>query len=76
MSSIIKRNINGATYLYLSTSYRDSEGRPRSKHEYIGKLENGLVISKKRKLPAAIKKVTTIKTKFLLEETKPEKKIS
>jgi len=39
MAAIIKRTINGQTYLYESSSYRDEEGRPRSRQIIIAKLD-------------------------------------
>jgi len=39
MSAIIKRTINGHTYLYEAMSYRDEDGKPRSKHVIIGKID-------------------------------------
>ena len=39
MSAIVRRTINGQTYLYEATSYRNEEGKPRSKHIIIAKID-------------------------------------
>jgi len=38
MSTIIKRSINGRTYLYEAISYRNEDGQSRSKHVIIAKI--------------------------------------
>ena len=71
MPSIIKRKINNATYLIENTSYRDKNGRPRTKQKCLGRLDDdGVLISSKSKLPAQIKKVRTVKTKYILQDKK------
>ena len=71
MSSIIERKINNATYIVESISFRDKKGRPRSKQKCLGRLDDdGVLISSKRKLPAQIKKVRTVKTKYIIEDKK------
>jgi len=39
MSSIVKRRINGCVYLYESESYRNEEGKPRTRQRCIGKID-------------------------------------
>lgn len=68
MSFIIKRKIKNAIYVYEVTSYRDKNGKPRNHQKSLGRLDkNGVLISRKRKLPAKIKEVITITKKFILE---------
>ena len=73
---IIHRKIKNAIYAYEVTSYRDENGKPRNRQKCLGRVcEDGTIISKKRKLPAKIVKVTQITTKFILKNVpeKPEK---
>ena len=39
MTSIVKVKVGKHTYLYESTSYRDSNGKPRNKRKPVGKLD-------------------------------------
>ena len=67
MSHIIKRIINNTTYVYEESSYRDRNGKPRTKQRCLGKLnENGELISKKKlcELPSEILQVQKIITKY------------
>lgn len=67
MSSIIHREINNATYVILSTSYRDKNGKPRTRQKCLGKLDSdGVLISSKRKLPAQITEVKRVSKRFIL----------
>ncbi len=71
MSTIIQRKINNAIYAIESTSYRDKNGRPRTKQRSLGRIDDdGVLISSKRKLPAQIEKVRTITTKFIIRDKK------
>lgn len=76
LSFIIKRKQGNATYLIEVTSYRDKQGRPRNKQRSLGRLDSdGVLISRKRKLPSKIIRVRTIRTRYILEpitETKKE----
>ena len=67
MSHIIKRKVNNNIYVYEETSYRNKDGKPRTKQKYLGKLDNnGVLISSKSlgNIPAEIKEVKVIKRKF------------
>lgn len=67
MSCIIRRKIKNTIYIYESTSYRNKDGKPRSRQKYLGKLDSdGILITKKRKLPAQIKEVKIITKKLFL----------
>ena len=69
MATIITRTINNTTYVYEQTSYRNKDGKPRTKQRCLGKLDaDGVLISSKRKLPAHIKEVKTVTRKFIIEE--------
>ena len=69
MSYIIRRKVRKAIYVYECTSYRNKDGKPRSKQKYLGKLDSdGVLISSKRKLPVQITEVKTIKKRFILTE--------
>ena len=73
MSYIVKRKVKGSIYVYEATSYRNKQGKPRSHQRYLGKLDaNGVLITKKRKLPAQIKEVVTVTKKFILEPYTPK----
>ena len=39
MRAIFQRTINGQTYLYETSSYRNEDGKPRSKHVIIGRID-------------------------------------
>jgi len=39
MPALFQRTINGQTYLYETSSYRNEEGKPRSKHIIIAKID-------------------------------------
>ena len=68
MSYIIRRKVKNSVYVYECTSYRNKQGKPRSRQKYLGKLDSdGILITKKRKLPAQIREVKTITRKFILE---------
>ena len=74
MSFITKRVINGITYIYEITSYRDKNGKPRNKQKCLGKIDkDGAFIPNKKRfpdkkqLPAEIKEVKTISKKFIIE---------
>ena len=68
MSTIIKRKIGNATYVIESTSYRDEQGKPRTKQRCLGRLDSdGVLISSKTKLPSVIKEVKKVTKKFILE---------
>ena len=67
MAYIIHRKIRDAIYVYEVTSYRDKDGRPRNKQRCLGKLDkDGILITKKRKLPQQITVSRKIETKFNL----------
>ena len=69
MSYIIRRKVRKAIYVYECTSYRNKDGKPRSKQKYLGKLDSdGVLISSKRKLPVQITEVKTVKKRFILTE--------
>ena len=73
MSYIVKRKVKGSIYVYEATSYRNKQGKPRSHQRYLGKLDaDGVLITKKRKLPAQIKEVKTVSRKFILEPHTPK----
>ena len=68
MSFIIHRKTKNATYIYIVTSYRNKQGKPRNHQKCLGKLNNdGVLISTKKRLPSQIKEVVTITKKFILE---------
>lgn len=72
MSYIITRKIRNATYVYECKSYRNKEGRPRNKQHCLGKLDSdGVLITKKRKLPAGIRVVKTVTKHFIIEPYTP-----
>jgi hypothetical protein len=50
--TVVKQKVNGHTYLYESKSYRNEEGKPRSKKTIIGKIDpaTGNAIYKKEYL--------------------------
>ena len=74
MSYIIHRKIKNTTYVIEVTSYRNKEGKPRNKQRCLGKLdEDGVLISSKRKLPAEIKEVKTIRKRFIVKTIKKPK---
>ena len=74
MSYIIRRKVKNAVYVYECTSYRNKAGKPRSRQKYLGKLDSdGVLITKKRKLPAQIREVKTITRRFILEPVKSPK---
>lgn len=67
MSYLKKRFRNNITYLYEIQGYRDKDGKVKHKERCLGKLDSdGVLITKKRKLPAKIEKVRKIITKFRL----------
>lgn len=69
MTTIIKHKINNTIYIYEQTSYRDKNGRPRSKQRCLGKLDDdGILISSKSRLPSQIKEVKTVTKKYILKE--------
>ena len=71
MSYIIQRKVKNTIYVYEAKSYRNKQGKPRNKQRYLGKLDkDGVLITKKRKLPAKIKEVKTVTRKFILEDVK------
>ena len=72
---IITREINNAKYVIeIVKSYRNKEGKPRNKQRSLGRLdEDGVLITNKRKLPAQIKKVRRITTKFIFEDFEGKK---
>ena len=73
MSYIIRRKVRKAIYVYECTSYRNKEGKPRSKQKYLGKLDNdGILITSKRKIPVQITEVKTITKRFILNEISPK----
>ena len=68
MSYIIRRKVKNAVYVYECTSYRNKAGKPRSRQKYLGKLDSdGVLITKKRKLPVQIREVKTVTKRFILE---------
>ena len=74
MSYIIRRKIRNAVYVYECTSYRNKDGKPRSRQKYLGKLDSdGILITKKRKLPVQIREVKTITRKFIFEPVSSRK---
>ena len=77
MSYIVKRRVKGSIYVYEATSYRNKQGKPRSRQRYLGKLDaDGVLITKKRKLPKQIKEVKTVSKKFILEPYTASAKMS
>ncbi len=73
MSYIIKRRVRNSIYVYECTSFRNKQGKPRSKHRYLGKLDaDGVLITSKRRLPAQIKEVKTVSRKFIFEPYTPK----
>ena len=78
--SIIKRNINGITYIYEIISYRNKEGKPRNKQRLLGKLDPStgeMIETRKKKVPSKnpkddsiiIVKSESCKTKELVSGT-------
>ena len=68
MSYIIRRRVKSSIYVYECISYRNKDGKPRSRQKYLGKLDSdGILITKKRKLPAQIREVKKVTRKFILE---------
>ncbi|MBQ7559399.1 MAG: hypothetical protein IJT20_04035 [Synergistaceae bacterium] len=68
MSYIIKEKRKNSTYVYEGTSFRNENGSPRKKKRYLGRLDkDGVLITTKRKIPAGIKEVKTIRKKFIIE---------
>ena len=68
LSFIIKRKQGNATYVIEVTSYRDNQGRSRNKQRSLGRLDSdGVLISRKRKLPSKIVRVKTIRTNYALK---------
>ena len=71
MSYILRRRVRKAIYVYECTSYRNKQGKTRSKQHYLGKLDDdGVLISAKKKLPSQIREVKTITKRFILEPAK------
>ena len=71
MSCIIQRKVKNAIYVYEAVSYRNKDGKPRSRQRYLGKLDDdGVLITSKRKLPAQICEVKTTTKRFILRDTK------
>ena len=69
MSYIIQRKVRKAIYVYECTSYRNKAGKPRNHQRYLGRLDkDGVLITKRRKLPAKIKEVKTITRRFILDD--------
>ena len=69
MSYIIQRKVRKAIYVYECTSYRNKAGKPRNHQRYLGRLDkDGVLITKRRKLPAKIKEVKTVTRRFILED--------
>ena len=66
--SIVRKVINNATYIYDVKSFRDKKTKKvKTKWTYIGRLnENGSIITKKRKLPARLVKITK-STQYILK---------
>ncbi|MBQ7221374.1 MAG: hypothetical protein IJS28_10380 [Synergistaceae bacterium] len=68
MSYIIQRKVKKATYVYECRSYRNKQGKPRNKQKYLGRLDSdGVLITKRRRLPAKIREVKTVIKRFILE---------
>ena len=68
MSYIVTRKVKKSVYVYEAKSFRNKEGKPRNKQRYLGKLdEDGVLITKKRKLPAKIKEVKTVTKRIIIE---------
>ena len=68
MSYIIRRQVKKAIYIYEGRSYRNKKGRPRNKQRYLGRLDDdGVLITRKRKLPAQIKEYKRVTKHFILE---------
>ena len=72
MAYLKKRIRNNITYLYEIQGYRDKKtGKVRHKERCLGRLDkDGVLITKKRKLPAQVEKVRKIITKFNLRPAK------
>ena len=69
---IIQRKVNNSVYVYECRSYRNKQGRPRNKQRYLGKIDSdGILITRKRKLPAKIREVKTVTRRFILEDIPP-----
>ena len=69
---IIRRKVKNAIYVYEGTSYRNRQGKPRNKQRYLGKLDSdGILITRKRRLPAQIREVKTVTRRFILEDISP-----
>ena len=58
--SIVRKIIKNATYIYDVKSFRDKKTkRVKTKWTYLGRLSgDGSIITRKRKLPAKLVKVT------------------
>ena len=68
MSYIIQRRVKKAIYVYEGRSYRNKQGKPRSRQRYLGRLgDDGVLITRKRRLPAKIREVKTVTKRFILE---------
>ena len=68
MSYIVIRQRKNSRYVYEGTSFRNKDGKPRNHQCYLGRLDkDGVLITKKRKLPAKIKEVKTVTKRFILE---------
>ena len=73
MSYIIRRKVKNTIYVYEGISYRNKQGKPRNHQRYLGRLdEDGVLITRKRKLPAKIKEVKRVTKRFILEEVKAD----
>ena len=72
MAYLKKRIRNNITYLYEIQGYRDKNtGKVKHYERCLGRLdEDGVLITKKRKLPAQVEKVRKIITKFNLKPAK------
>ena len=68
MTFIIQRKVKNAIYVYEGRSYRNKKGKPRNKQRYLGKLdEDGILITRKRKLPARIKEYKRVTKHIILD---------
>ena len=77
MSYIIQRRVKNAIYVYEGRSYRNKQGKPRNHQRYLGRLDDdGVLITRKRRLPAKLKEVKTVTRHFIIEEVKAEAPIS
>ena len=72
--SIVKKKIKNAIYIYEVKSFRDKHTKKvKTKWIYIGKLdEDGSIITRKRKLPAKLVKVTK-STQYILKTVRKAK---